>query len=41
MLRQLDESLWVADHPLRVGGLPIGTCTTVVRLRSGRLWLHA
>lgn len=35
------EGLWTVDHPLRVGPLPIGTRTTVVRLASGGLLVHS
>jgi hypothetical protein len=42
LLRQLDESIWVIDHPLRLAGfLALGTRTTVVRLASGAVWLHS
>lgn len=38
-LQALDHDLWVIDHPLRVGGLALGTRTTVVRLGDGGLAL--
>jgi len=41
MLRQLDDDLWVVEHPFRLLGLPIGARTTVVRLASGGLFLHS
>src|SRR5690349_2876214 len=40
-LRNIAKDLWVIDHPLRLGGLHLGTRTTVVRLSSGSLWLHS
>lgn len=40
-LRSLAKDLWVIDHPLRVGGLHLGTRTTIVRLASGGLWVHS
>jgi hypothetical protein len=40
-LQPVATNLWVIDFPLRVGGLHIGTRTTVVRLTSGGLWLHS
>ena len=41
-LRELDEDLWVADRPLRVGGVfAIGTRMTVIRLGNGELFLHS
>lgn len=40
-LQPIATNLWVIDFPLRVGGLHIGTRTTVVRLASGGLWLHS
>jgi len=40
-LRSVAKDLWVIDHPLRVGGLELGTRTTVVRLSSGGVWLHS
>lgn len=41
MLRQLDDDLWVVDHPLSIMGLHVGTRTTVVRLADGGLFLHS
>ncbi|HEY9770488.1 MAG TPA: hypothetical protein V6C71_18685 [Coleofasciculaceae cyanobacterium] len=32
MLRQIDDSLWVAEQPLKFLGLEVGTRMTVVRL---------
>ena len=41
MLRQLDEGLWVIDHPFAMpGGIQIGTRTTLVRLSDGGLFAH-
>lgn len=40
-LQPIAANLWVIDFPLRVGGLQLGTRTTVVRLASGGLWLHS
>jgi Domain of unknown function (DUF4336) len=40
-LRPVTKDLWVMDHPLQVGGLHLGTRTTVVRLSNGGLWLHS
>jgi hypothetical protein len=41
-LRSLHPDLWVVDHPsFRVGGLALGTRTTLVRLQDGGLWLHS
>jgi Domain of unknown function (DUF4336) len=40
-LQPIATNLWVIDFPLRVGGLQLGTRTTVVRLASGGLWLHS
>ena len=40
-IQRLDEGLFVVDGPDRVAGLRIGTRMTVVRLRDGRLFLHA
>lgn len=39
--RALADDLWVAEHPLRAMGMELGRRMTVVRLRSGRLWLHS
>jgi hypothetical protein len=36
-----DDDVWVAEAPLRFYGIPFGTRMTVVRLRSGALWLHS
>jgi hypothetical protein len=40
-LRELAADLFVADHPLVVAGLHLGTRTTVVRLGNGRLFVHS
>ena len=40
-LRSIAKDVWVIDHPLRVGGLQLGTRTTVVRLANSGLWLHS
>ena len=40
-LRSIAKDVWVIDHPLRVGGLQLGTRTTVVRLANGGLWMHS
>ncbi len=33
--------VWVASHPLAFFGLQMVACMTVVRLASGRLWVHS
>ncbi len=38
-LVELDRDLWTIEHPLRAGGLALGTRTRVVRLPDGGLWL--
>ena len=35
------EGLLTIDHPLRVGPMPVGTRTTLVRLASGGLLVHS
>ncbi len=41
MLRQLEEGLWVIDHPFAMpGGIQIGTRTTLIRLSNGELLAH-
>lgn len=40
-LRELDSSLFVVDHPLVVGGLHLGTRTTVMRVSPRELLVHA
>lgn len=40
-LQPVATNIWVIDFPLRVGGLHLGTRTTVIRLVSGGLWLHS
>jgi len=40
-LRELDPGLWTVEQPLRVGGLELGTRTTVVRLADGGLVVHS
>ncbi len=37
MLRKIDESLWVAEQPLRYLGLSIGTRMTVIQLENREL----
>ena len=39
-LRQLHPDLWVIDHPFQVGGLHLGTRTTLLRTAQG-LWMHS
>lgn len=40
-LRQLADTLWVADRDQTFYGLPVGTRMTVMRLAGGRLLLHS
>ncbi len=37
----VDDNLWVLPAPLSFLGVHVGTRMTVVRLSSGRLWLHS
>lgn len=39
--RELAPGLWLAEHPLKAMGLPVGRRMTVVRLGDGGLWLHS
>ncbi len=41
MLRQLDTNLWVLDKPFHIPGAELGVRMTVVRLKSGDLWVHS
>ncbi len=41
MLRQLDTNLWVLDKPFQIPGAELGVRMTVVRLKSGDLWVHS
>jgi hypothetical protein len=41
MLESIAPGLWHAQHHFRVKGLPLSSRMTVVRLRSGGLWLHS
>lgn len=42
MLRELHpDSLWVAEQPSKVMGLPFGARSTLVRLPDGGLWIHS
>jgi len=41
MLNQLAPNLWVADQPLSVLGVQLGTRMTIVRLGSNGLFVHA
>jgi glyoxylase-like metal-dependent hydrolase (beta-lactamase superfamily II) len=38
-LAELDRDVWTIDHPLRAGGLALGTRTSLVRLPDGGIWL--
>ncbi len=38
-LAELDRDVWTLDHPLRVGGLALGTRTSLVRLADGGIWM--
>lgn len=40
-LSTLAPDLWVADHPLAVAGMQLGTRTTVIRLADASLWVHS
>ncbi len=40
-IRSLDDGLWVIDHDFSVGGLALGTRTTIIRLADGGLWVHS
>jgi hypothetical protein len=40
-LEAIDTGVWVADAPQTFLGLHVGTRMTVVRLRSGGLWVHS
>ncbi|MFQ5513608.1 MAG: hypothetical protein ACE5FG_04165 [Myxococcota bacterium] len=40
-LREVGPELWVAERPLRVGGVELGSRATIVRLPGGRLLLHS
>lgn len=41
MLTELAPDLWVTQRPLRFLGIEMGSRMTVVRLRSGELFLHS
>ena len=38
---QLTDDLWVLNRPARLGPIDLGHRMTVVRLASGRLWVHS
>ncbi len=40
-LHQLDQNLWVIDHPFKLLGACLGTRTTVIRLLDDSLLLHS
>lgn len=40
-LRALAPSIWCIDHPLSLGGMRLGTRTTILGLPDGGLLLHA
>ena len=41
MLRELAPNLWITERPQRFLGFEMGTRMTVIRLRSGDLFLHS
>jgi hypothetical protein len=41
MLTPIADNIWYVQHPLVVGGVPITSRMTVVRLRDGTLWIHS
>ena len=41
MLQQLQENLWVAEMPASRLGFEFGARMTIVRLKSGVLWVHS
>jgi hypothetical protein len=41
MLERIVDDVWVAHRPLRFFGVEVGTKMTVVRLRSGSLFVHS
>jgi hypothetical protein len=41
MLERLDQDLWTAAAPFRVGGLELGVRVTALRLADGGLFLHS
>ena len=41
MLQQLHDNLWIADMPASRLGFEFGARMTVVRLKSGELWIHS
>ncbi|MCP5058134.1 MAG: DUF4336 domain-containing protein [bacterium] len=40
-MQSLATDLWVDQQPLRFVGVEIGTRMTVIRLPTGRLWIHS
>jgi hypothetical protein len=41
VLQQLDDRLFVIEHPFRLGVAELGTRTTIVQLESGGLFVHS
>ena len=41
VLRSVADGLWVAEHPLKIAGLALGSRMTVARLSDGSSWLHS
>ena len=39
--RCLDDSIYVADYPIRYGGCKFNARMTIVRMMDGSLWLHS
>jgi hypothetical protein len=41
-LRELEtDSLWVAEEPFNLFGMPVGARSTIVKLDDGGLWVHS
>ena len=38
---QLDDHIWVLNRPAKIGPIDLGHRMTVIRLGSGRLWVHS
>jgi len=41
IVKKFSESIWIIEKPFKLMGAPIGNRCTIVRLSSGKLWVHS
>ncbi len=40
-LKKIGDHIWAYEHAMSIAGMKIHLRTTIVKLRSGRLWVHS